>query len=97
MNTDTKRETREERVGNGKEESNHDSERLHGGSLQTFPTVCFGVMVRPSDRSGFDRQASWGNSMGRPEHRLRPGSAGATRNFDEKTPFLSHNAPIGRL
>uniref|UniRef100_M1BYR8 Uncharacterized protein n=1 Tax=Solanum tuberosum TaxID=4113 RepID=M1BYR8_SOLTU len=53
-------------------------------------------MIRPSDRGGFDRQASWGNPMGRPEHRLRPGSAGATRNFDEKTPFLSNNAPIGR-
>lgn len=55
-----------------------------------------GRMVRPLDRGGFDRQTSWGNPMGRPEHRLRPGSAGATRNFDEKTPFLSHNAPIGR-
>ncbi|MCD9559931.1 hypothetical protein HAX54_018308 [Datura stramonium] len=71
---------------------------FHGGSIPSdlpLPSAP-GVMVRPSDRSGFDRQASWGNSMGRPEHRLRPGSAGATRNFDEKTPFLSHNAPIGR-
>ncbi|XP_015066119.1 uncharacterized protein LOC107011220 isoform X2 [Solanum pennellii] len=71
---------------------------FHGGSIPSdlpLPSAP-GVMIRPSDRGGFDRQASWGNPMGRPEHRLRPGSAGATRNFDEKTPFLSHNAPIGR-
>ncbi|KAK6797656.1 hypothetical protein RDI58_005358 [Solanum bulbocastanum] len=71
---------------------------FHGGSIPSdlpLPSAP-GVMIRPSDRVGFDRQASWGNPMGRPEHRLRPGSAGATRNFDEKTPFLSHNAPIGR-
>ncbi|KAK4347043.1 hypothetical protein RND71_033382 [Anisodus tanguticus] len=71
---------------------------FHGGSIPSdlpLPSAP-GVTVRPSDRGGFDRQASWGNPMGRPEHRLRPGSAGATRNFDEKTPFLSHNAPIGR-
>ncbi|OIT32847.1 PREDICTED: uncharacterized protein LOC109206768 isoform X1 [Nicotiana attenuata] len=71
---------------------------FHGGSIPSdlpLPSAP-GVMVRPSDRGGFDRQTSWGNPMGRPEHRLRPGSAGATRNFDEKTPFLSHNAPIGR-
>lgn len=71
---------------------------FHGGSIPSdlpLPSAP-GVMVRPSDRGGFDRQASWGNPMGRPEHRLRPGSAGATRNFEEKTPFLSHNAPIGR-
>ncbi|XP_049384535.1 uncharacterized protein LOC125848659 isoform X1 [Solanum stenotomum] len=71
---------------------------FHGGSIPSdlpLPSAP-GVMIRPSDRGGFDRQASWGNPMGRPEHRLRPGSAGATRNFDEKTPFLSNNAPIGR-
>ncbi|KAJ8545635.1 hypothetical protein K7X08_018218 [Anisodus acutangulus] len=71
---------------------------FHGGSIPSdlpLPSAP-GVTVRPSDRGGFDRQASRGNPMGRPEHRLRPGSAGATRNFDEKTPFLSHNAPIGR-
>ncbi|KAL3345485.1 hypothetical protein AABB24_024448 [Solanum stoloniferum] len=71
---------------------------FHGGSIPSdlpLPSAP-GVMIRPSDRGGFDRQASWGNPMGRPEHRLRPGSAGATRTFDEKTPFLSHNAPIGR-
>lgn len=71
---------------------------FHGGSIPSdlpLPSAP-GVMIRPSDRGGFDRQASWGNPMGRPEHRLRPGSAGATRNFDEKTPFSSNNAPIGR-
>ncbi|XP_059292848.1 uncharacterized protein LOC132046276 [Lycium ferocissimum] len=71
---------------------------FHGGSIPSdlhLPSAP-GVTVRPLDRGGFDRQASWGNPMGRPEHRLRPGSAGATRNFDEKTPFLSQNAPIGR-
>ncbi|KAK4360997.1 hypothetical protein RND71_019949 [Anisodus tanguticus] len=71
---------------------------FHGGSIPSdlpLPSAP-GVTIRPSDRGGFDRQASWGNPMGRPEHRLRPGSAGATKNFDEKTPFLSHNAPIGR-
>ncbi|KAL3377451.1 hypothetical protein AABB24_003724 [Solanum stoloniferum] len=71
---------------------------FHGGSIPSdlpLPSAP-GVMIRPSDRGGFDRQASWGNPMGRPEHRLRPGSAGATRNFDEKTPFLSNNAPICR-
>ncbi|KAH0699855.1 hypothetical protein KY284_014070 [Solanum tuberosum] len=70
---------------------------FHGGSIPSdlpLPSAP-GVMIRPSDRGGVDRQASWGNPMGRPEHRLRPGSAGATRNFDEKTPFLSNNAPIG--
>ncbi|KAL0353206.1 UNVERIFIED_CONTAM: hypothetical protein Sangu_0901900 [Sesamum angustifolium] len=52
--------------------------------------------VRPVDRGGFDRQGSWGNSMGRSDHRLRPASAGSSRNLDEKTPFLSHSSHIGR-
>lgn len=34
--------------------------------------------------------------MGRQDHRLRPGSAGAVRTYDDKTPFLSHNVQIGR-
>lgn len=56
----------------------------------------FGRMVRPSDRGGYDRQTSWGNPMGRSDHRLRPGSPGTTRNFDDKTPFLSNSTHIGR-
>ncbi|KAF2303604.1 hypothetical protein GH714_019995 [Hevea brasiliensis] len=34
--------------------------------------------------------------MGRPDHRARPNSSPATRHFDDKTPFLSHTAQIGR-
>lgn len=34
--------------------------------------------------------------MGRSDHWLRPGSAGTARNFDDKTPFLSHSSHIGR-
>lgn len=52
--------------------------------------------MRPSERVGFDRPASWGNPVGRPENRLRPGSAGTGRNFDDKTPFLIHSSYIGR-
>lgn len=71
---------------------------FHGGSIPSdlpLPSAP-GVTVRPSDRPGFDRQPAWGNPMGRPEQRLRPGSAGTTRNFDDKTPFLTHNTRIGR-
>lgn len=34
--------------------------------------------------------------MGRPDHRARPNSSPATRHFDDKAPFLSHTAQIGR-
>ncbi|XP_075523182.1 uncharacterized protein LOC142555919 isoform X2 [Primulina tabacum] len=34
--------------------------------------------------------------VGRSDNRLRPASAGSARNLDDKTPFLSHNAQIGR-
>lgn len=50
--------------------------------------------VRPS--AGFERQAPWGNPVGRPEHRSRPSSSPATRHFDDKSPFLSQTVPIGR-
>ncbi|KAK6932418.1 hypothetical protein RJ641_002042 [Dillenia turbinata] len=69
---------------------------FHGGSIPSdlpLPSAP-GVIVRPSDRSGFDRQGGWGNRQD--HHRLRPGSSGSTRNFDEKTPFFSHNTHIGR-
>ncbi|KAH6831347.1 hypothetical protein C2S53_011944 [Perilla frutescens var. hirtella] len=71
---------------------------FHGGSIPSdlpLPSAP-GVAVRPVDRGGFDRQMSWGNSAGRPEHRLRPASAGSARNLDEKSPFLSHSSHIGR-
>ncbi|KAM7525186.1 hypothetical protein LguiA_015088 [Lonicera macranthoides] len=71
---------------------------FHGGSIPSdlpLPSAP-GLIVRPSDRVGFDRQTPWGNPMGRPDHRLRPGSAGTQRNFDEKTPFLTPSTRIGR-
>ncbi|KAL3522103.1 hypothetical protein ACH5RR_014937 [Cinchona calisaya] len=71
---------------------------FHGGSIPSdlpLPSAP-GVMARPSERGGFDRQAAWGNQMGRSDHRLRPGSAGTGRSFDDKTPFLSHSTHIGR-
>ncbi|XP_027111610.1 uncharacterized protein [Coffea arabica] len=71
---------------------------FHGGSIPSdlpLPSAP-GVMVRPSERGSLDRQAAWGNPLGRPDHRLRPGSAGTARNFDDKTTFLSHNSNIGR-
>ncbi|XP_042478445.1 uncharacterized protein LOC122059614 isoform X2 [Macadamia integrifolia] len=73
---------------------------FHGGSIPSdlpLPSAP-GVIVRPSDRPGFDRQmpTSWGNPMGRSDHRSRPGSSGATRNFDEKASLLSHPTHIGR-
>lgn len=50
-------------------------------------------IVRPSDRVGFERPNVWGvNSIGRSDYRLRPGSAGSVRAFDDKTPFLNHIA-----
>nr|DAD23193.1 TPA_asm: hypothetical protein HUJ06_024656 [Nelumbo nucifera] len=73
---------------------------FHGGSIPSdlpLPSAP-GVIVRPSDRPGFDRHipTAWGNPIGRSDHRSRPGSSGATRNFDEKASFLSHPAHIGR-
>lgn len=52
--------------------------------------------MRPSDRPGYDRPASWGTPMGRPDHWSRPHTSPATRHFDDKIPFLPHSAPIGR-
>ncbi|KAL6546702.1 hypothetical protein OROMI_022423 [Orobanche minor] len=71
---------------------------FHGGSIPSdlrLPSAP-GVTMRPVDRPGFDRQMSWGNSSGRPDHRIRPASAGSVRRLDEKTPFLSHSLQIGR-
>ncbi|XP_042516366.1 uncharacterized protein LOC122090740 [Macadamia integrifolia] len=73
---------------------------FHGGSIPSdlpLPSAP-GVIVRPSDRPGFERQIpnAWGNPVGRSDHRPRPGSSGATRNFDEKTSLLSHPSHIGR-
>ncbi|XP_052203519.1 uncharacterized protein LOC127808871 [Diospyros lotus] len=68
---------------------------FHGGSIPSdlrLPSAP-GLIVRPSDRQG-----SWGNPIGRSDHRLlRPGSAGAARStFDDKAPFLTPGARIGR-
>ncbi|XAR53725.1 hypothetical protein NMG60_11022381 [Bertholletia excelsa] len=71
---------------------------FHGGSIPSdlpLPSAP-GVIVRPTERSGLDRSGAWGHPNGGSDHRLRPGSAGAVRNFDDKTPFLSPSAPIGR-
>uniref|UniRef100_F6I237 Uncharacterized protein n=1 Tax=Vitis vinifera TaxID=29760 RepID=F6I237_VITVI len=71
---------------------------FHGGSIPSdipLPSAP-GAVVRPSDRSGFDRHTSWGNPTGRPDYRSRPNSSPATRNFDDKTPFLAHTVHIGR-
>ncbi|KAF8414059.1 hypothetical protein HHK36_002058 [Tetracentron sinense] len=73
---------------------------FHGGSIPShlpLPSVP-GLILRPSDRSGFDRQipTTRGNHMGRSDHRSRPGSSGITRNCDEKASFLSHHTHIGR-
>ncbi|XP_022845909.1 uncharacterized protein LOC111368726 [Olea europaea var. sylvestris] len=71
---------------------------FHGGSIPSdlrLPSAP-GLMARPADRGSFDQQSPWGNSMGRSSQRLRPASAGSARNFDDKTPFLSHSAHIGR-
>ncbi|KAK8478301.1 hypothetical protein V6N11_025316 [Hibiscus sabdariffa] len=71
---------------------------FHGGLIPTdlpLPSAP-GVSVRPSDRSGYDRATSWGNSLGRPDHRDRPNSSPATRHLDNKTPFLTNSVHIGR-
>ncbi|KAK7400444.1 hypothetical protein VNO78_11652 [Psophocarpus tetragonolobus] len=71
---------------------------FHGGSIPSdlpLPSAP-GVTVRASDRSGFDRPSAWGTPMGRSDHWSRPHTSPATRHYDDKTPFLSHTAPIGR-
>ncbi|KAL6282157.1 hypothetical protein ACE6H2_013086 [Prunus campanulata] len=71
---------------------------FHGGSIPSdlpLPSAP-GVVVRPTDRSTYDRPTSWGNPMGRPDHRSRPHTSPATRHFDDKTPFLTHSVHIGR-
>ncbi|KAK9268182.1 hypothetical protein L1049_010624 [Liquidambar formosana] len=71
---------------------------FHGGSIPSdlpLPSAP-GIIVRSSDRSSYDRQTAWGNPAGRSDYRTRPGSSPATRNFDDKTPFLSHTGHIGR-
>ncbi|KAI3741082.1 hypothetical protein L1987_58749 [Smallanthus sonchifolius] len=71
---------------------------FHGGSIPSdlpLPSAP-GVTVRPLNHVGFDRHTSWTNPMGRQDQRLRPGSAGAVRTYDDKTPFLTQNVQIGR-
>ncbi|PON64825.1 eukaryotic translation initiation factor-like protein [Trema orientale] len=71
---------------------------FHGGSIPTdlpLPSAP-GVIIRPSDRPGYDRPTSWGNQMGRSDHRSRPHTSPAMRNFDDKAPFLTHTSHIGR-
>ncbi|XP_076942685.1 uncharacterized protein LOC143612630 [Bidens hawaiensis] len=71
---------------------------FHGGSIPSdlpLPSAP-GVTVRPMNHTGLDRHTSWTNPMGRQDHRLRPGSAGAVRTYDDKTPFLTQNVQIGR-
>lgn len=71
---------------------------FHGGSIPSdlpLPSAP-GVTVRASDRSGYDRPSAWGAPMGRSDHWSRPHTSPATRHYDDKTPFLSHTAPIGR-
>ncbi|XP_058730941.1 uncharacterized protein LOC131602773 [Vicia villosa] len=71
---------------------------FHGGSIPSdlpLPSAP-GVTVRPSDRVGYDRSASWGAPMGRPDHWSRPHTSPATRHFDDKSLFLPHSTQIGR-
>ncbi|XP_039001406.1 uncharacterized protein LOC120127606 isoform X2 [Hibiscus syriacus] len=71
---------------------------FHGGSIPSdlpLPSSP-GVIDRPTDRSGFDRATSWGNPVGRPDHRAWRNSSPATRHFDDKTPFLTSSVHIGR-
>ncbi|KAG8385683.1 hypothetical protein BUALT_Bualt03G0070600 [Buddleja alternifolia] len=71
---------------------------FHGGSIPSdlpLPSAP-GVTASPADRGSFDRQMSWGSSMGRSEPRLRPASAGSARTLDDKAPFLSQSPYIGR-
>ncbi|KAK7362999.1 hypothetical protein VNO77_05124 [Canavalia gladiata] len=71
---------------------------FHGGSIPSdlpLPSAP-GVTVRASDRSGYDRPSTWGAPMGRSDHWSRPHTSPVTRHYDDKTPFLSHAASIGR-
>ncbi|KAJ7946859.1 Eukaryotic translation initiation factor-like protein [Quillaja saponaria] len=71
---------------------------FHGGSIPTdlpLPSAP-GVTLRASDRPCFDRSTSWGNPMVRSDHWSRPHTSPATRHFDDKTPFITHTAQIGR-
>lgn len=71
---------------------------FHGGSIPSdlpLPSAP-GVIVRPTDRPGYDRPAAWGNPMGRSDHRSRPHTSPVTKHFDDKTPFLTHSVHIGR-
>ncbi|GAA0174718.1 translation initiation factor [Lithospermum erythrorhizon] len=71
---------------------------FHGGSIPSdlpLPSAP-GVMVRQPDRISFDRPSSWGNPTARSDHRLRPGSAGTARNFEERTLFFTNASHIGR-
>ncbi|XP_065877387.1 uncharacterized protein [Euphorbia lathyris] len=68
---------------------------FHGGSIPSDLPLPSAPGVS-SEWSGYDRPNSWGGPMGRPDHRARPNSSPATRHFDDKTPFLSHTAHIGR-
>ncbi|XP_024028856.1 uncharacterized protein LOC21404460 isoform X2 [Morus notabilis] len=71
---------------------------FHGGSIPSdlpLPSAP-GVIVRPSDRPGYERSAAWGNQMGRADHRSRPHTSSASRHLDDKAPFLTHAAHIGR-
>ncbi|GLT83140.1 hypothetical protein SLE2022_014490 [Rubroshorea leprosula] len=71
---------------------------FHGGSIPTdlpLPSAPGGIF-RHTDRSGYDRATSWGNPIGLSDQRARPNSSPAIRHFDDKTPFLTHAAHIGR-
>ncbi|XP_077220259.1 uncharacterized protein LOC143854268 [Tasmannia lanceolata] len=68
---------------------------FHGGSIPSdlpLPSAP-GIMVKPSDRQN---PMAWGNPVGRSDHRLRPGSSGSMRTFDDKSSFLSQSLHIGR-
>ncbi|KAL1829787.1 hypothetical protein DCAR_0209158 [Daucus carota subsp. sativus] len=71
---------------------------FHGGSIPSdlpLPSAP-GMIVRQSDRVGLDRPNAWGKVMGRGDYRLRPGSAGSVRGFNDKGSFLSGGSHIGR-
>lgn len=64
------------------------------GSPFNIPSY-FDRTVRTSDRSVYDRHSSWGNPLGRSDHRSRPQTSPATMHYDDKTPFLTHTSQIG--
>ncbi|KAF7802762.1 uncharacterized protein G2W53_041873 [Senna tora] len=71
---------------------------FHGGSIPSdlaLPSAP-GVTVRSSDRTVYDRPSSRGNPISRSDHRSWPHNSSVTKNYDDKTPFLTHTAPIGR-